>query len=236
MNSIIINFPEQCFTMERDGKMSRHHFAYDSNVRSIGTGDLSPADNSTKTDIESMQLAANSVTDRATADYPIYSLRNRAISEVDVVSRRESKDNNKGCPFGKRARGDNDNCVICDLEQVTRCRLNECCSSHATNDDHKSDSRGEEVMNNYDVCTASRLGCYEERNVGDTEPTTDTHNTNTDDRAINKDQICELINELENLTSDRRQILAVVLVKHQGNFTKKPGKCRGFEYTFHVQG
>jgi len=51
MNSIIINFPEQCFTMERDGKMSRHHFAYDSNVRSIGTGDLGPADNSTKTDI-----------------------------------------------------------------------------------------------------------------------------------------------------------------------------------------
>jgi len=25
-------------------------------------------------------------------------------------------------------------------------------------------------------------------------------------------------------------------MKHQGNFTKKPGKCKGFEYTFQVQG
>jgi len=27
MNNIIINFPEQYFTVERDGKVSRHHFA-----------------------------------------------------------------------------------------------------------------------------------------------------------------------------------------------------------------
>jgi hypothetical protein len=39
--------------------MSRHHFAYDNNIRSIGTGDLGPADHSTKTNIESMQIAAN---------------------------------------------------------------------------------------------------------------------------------------------------------------------------------
>jgi hypothetical protein len=25
-------------------------------------------------------------------------------------------------------------------------------------------------------------------------------------------------------------------MKHQGKFTKKPGKCRGFEYLFQVQG
>jgi hypothetical protein len=49
MNNNIINFPEQCFTMERDGRVSRHHFAYDNNIRSIGIGDLGPADNSTKT-------------------------------------------------------------------------------------------------------------------------------------------------------------------------------------------
>jgi hypothetical protein len=57
-------------------------------------------------------------------------------------------------------------------------------------------------MNNCDVCTVSRLGHYEERNVGNTEPATDTHNANTDDRAITIDQIRELINELENLTSN----------------------------------
>jgi hypothetical protein len=60
--NIIINFPEQCFTMERDGNVSRHHFAYDNNIRSIGIGDNAPAGNSTKTDIESMQIAANLMT------------------------------------------------------------------------------------------------------------------------------------------------------------------------------
>jgi hypothetical protein len=59
-------------------------------------------------------------------------------------------------------------------------------------------------MNNYDVCTVSRLGHYEERNVGDIKPSTDTHNSNTDDRAITTDQIRELINELENLTSNQK--------------------------------
>jgi hypothetical protein len=137
MNNITINFPEQCFTMDRDGKVSRHHFAYDNNIQSTGIGDLGPADNSTKT--ESMQIAANSMTSRATAHYPRYKLRSGAVSEVDVVPRSESKDNNKGCPFGKRASSDNDNCMIYDPEQVTRCRLNARCSSHANSDDHKSD-------------------------------------------------------------------------------------------------
>jgi hypothetical protein len=27
MNSVVINFPEQCFTVERDGKIKTHHFA-----------------------------------------------------------------------------------------------------------------------------------------------------------------------------------------------------------------
>jgi acetyl-CoA carboxylase alpha subunit len=114
--------------------------------------------------------------------------------------------------------------------------LNASCSSHATSDDRKSDRRSKEVMNNYDVCTASRLGRYEERIVGDTEPATDAHNANTDDRAITMDQIRELINELEILTSNQKQKLTAVLMKYQGNFTKKPVKCTGFEYTFQVQG
>jgi hypothetical protein len=96
----------------------------------------------------------------------------------------------------------------------------------ATSDICKSDIRGKEVMNNYDVCIASRLGRYEENNVEDTEPATDTYNTNTDDIAITTDQIRELINELENLTSNQKQKFTAVLMKHQGNFTKKPGKCR----------
>jgi hypothetical protein len=71
MNNIItcINFPEQCFTMERDGKVSRHHFAYDNNIRSIGIGELGSGGHSTNTDTESKQVAANLMLNRATADY-----------------------------------------------------------------------------------------------------------------------------------------------------------------------
>jgi hypothetical protein len=95
MNNIIINFPEQCFTMERDGKVSRHHFAYDNNIRSIGVGDLGSTDNSTKTDIKFMQLSANSVTYRTKADYPRYNLRSGAVREVDAIPRSGSKNDNK---------------------------------------------------------------------------------------------------------------------------------------------
>ena len=44
MNNVIVNFPEHCFTKKRDGKVSRHHFAYDNNVRCIDTVDINPAD------------------------------------------------------------------------------------------------------------------------------------------------------------------------------------------------
>ena len=48
MNNVIINFTVLCFAMERDGKVSRHHFAYDNDIRSTGVGDLDNADHSTK--------------------------------------------------------------------------------------------------------------------------------------------------------------------------------------------
>ena len=237
MNNIIINFPVQYFTMERDGKVSRHHFANDNNIQFIDISDLDPADHSTTTCLDCMQVAASLTTNRATADYINYHLRNGAVSEVDVVPRSESKENSRGCPFGERASGDDDdNFTIYDSEQVTRCRRNAYFSSDGTSDDRESNRRGEELMNNYDVCAASRLGRYEEGTIGDTELATDTHKTVTDDRAINTTQIRELINEMENLTSNQKQKLTAILKKHQVNLTKKPGKCRDFEYTFQVQG
>ena len=47
MSKVIINFPEKCFSMERDRKVSRYQSAYDNNVRSIG--DLGLTDHSPKT-------------------------------------------------------------------------------------------------------------------------------------------------------------------------------------------
>jgi hypothetical protein len=100
--------------------------------------------------------------------------------------------------FGEQASSDDDNCRPYDPELVTRCRLNAYYSGHKNSDDFKGDSGGEKVKNNY-VCTASSLGRYEERSVDNTEQATDTHTTNTGNRAITTDQIRELINQLEKL-------------------------------------
>jgi predicted Zn-ribbon and HTH transcriptional regulator len=82
----------------------------------------------------------------------------------------------------------------------------------------------------------SILGRYEERNVSDKEPASGTHNTSREDRPITKDQICKVVNELENLTSNQKQKLSAILLKYQGSLTKKPSKCKSFEYTFQVEG
>ena len=87
MNCVIINFPEQCFTMERDGKIQRHHFAYANNVRTIRRGDLGPSDY--RTDTDSTQVTAGPITNRTTADYLTQSLRTEASNEVDVLRRSE---------------------------------------------------------------------------------------------------------------------------------------------------
>jgi hypothetical protein len=68
-----------------DGKVSRHHFAYYNNVRYIFKGDLGQTHNSTKTDINSTQTSANSMTDGATADYPRYNLRSGEVREANAV-------------------------------------------------------------------------------------------------------------------------------------------------------
>lgn len=79
-------------------------------------------------------------------------------------------------------------------------------------------------MNNYDVCTASRLGLYEERNVGNTEPATAARNSVVDETAVTTDQLHEMTMDVENLTSNQKQEFTGVLMKYQGNLAKKPGK------------
>jgi hypothetical protein len=77
VKNIVINFPEQWFTMERDCTVSRNNFAYENDIPSTRMGSLGPADYSTQTDVESMQKAANSMT---TADYHRYNLRSEEAS------------------------------------------------------------------------------------------------------------------------------------------------------------
>jgi hypothetical protein len=74
MNNVIINFLEQCFTVKRDGKVSRHHFAYNNNARPTSTSNPSSVDCNKKTEIKSEQGAANLKTNRATGDYTNHKL------------------------------------------------------------------------------------------------------------------------------------------------------------------
>jgi hypothetical protein len=135
-----------------------------------------------------------------------------AGGDVDEFQRSDSKDNFEGYSLGEKVGDDYDNLVICDSEQVTGNMPNSCCSSDGTSGYHKCGSRGEE-MKNYDVCNTGRFGRYEEGNVGDAKPATDAHNSITDETAVTADQLREMINELESLTSNEKQKLTAVLMK-----------------------
>jgi hypothetical protein len=50
------------------------------------------------------------------------------------------------------------------------------------------------------------------------------HITVADETAITTDQRHEMIMNVENLTSNQTQEFTGVLMKYQGNLTKKPGK------------
>jgi hypothetical protein len=172
-----------------------------------------------------MHVAANPITGRAAADYPKYHLRRGADSDVDVFRCTDSKDNFEGHSSGEKVSDGYNNLIIYDSEQVTGSMPNACCSTDGTSDDRKCGSRGEE-MKNYDVCNTGRFGRYEEGNVGDAKPTTDAYNSIKDETAVTTDQLREMINELENLTSDQKQKLTAVLMKYQVNLTKTSGKCK----------
>jgi hypothetical protein len=81
-------------------------------------------------------------------------------------------------------------------------------------------------MKNYGVCTMGRLGRYEEGNDGDAKPAADAHNSIMDETAVTTDQLREMMNELENLTSNQKQKLADVLMKYKGNLTRPPASVK----------
>ena len=223
LNNIVIDFPEQCLTMERYDKVSKHYLAHDDNVRPRSTGNPGPADRDTQTAIKFGQGTADLNTDKATTDYASHKLRKEVADEIDVIRRSGFEGIIKGRPFDKGADGDSDKGTIYNAEQTTRCKLNNCYSSDGINNDRES--KGSEGTLNYDVCTASILGRNEERNVDNTEPASGTDNVSTEDRTITEDQICNVVNELESLTPDQAQKLPDILLKYQGSLTKKPGKC-----------
>ena len=59
---------------------------------------------------------------------------------------------------------------------------------------------------------------------------------NQDDRAMTKEQLRDKISGATRLTTEQQENLYEVLVKYQGQLTKRPGKCTLFEYEFKIEG
>jgi len=105
-----------------------------------------------KTGSDYMQVAASLGSKRATANYSKHHLRSGIVKEVNLVQRSEFEDNDERYLVGERARGNDDNCMMHDSEQVTQGRLNRGCPSDVTNGDGESNKRGEKLM-----CCRQRL-------------------------------------------------------------------------------
>jgi len=221
MNNIFLNFPEQYFTMEKDGRGSHHHFAYDDNIQPMNMTNIDPADHNPKSGVDGMQVATTSTTNGATADYLNYQLLDGAINKVGAVPHGGSKENGRECPVGEQASKDDDNnCTISEPEQVAQRKRNARFSSNETSYDHQDNRKGGESMEKYDVCAANRIGHYEDGNIRDTETANDTHKTITDDRVITSAHVRELVNEIVYLTCNQKQKLTAILRKHHINLTK----------------
>jgi len=66
--------------------------------------------------------------------------------------------------------------------------------------------------------------------------TVSTKNEAPDVRIITPDKLKDKINEYDELNEIQRDLLLAVLMKYQPHLTKRPGKCKGFEYHFSIMG
>jgi len=72
--------------------------------------------------------------------------------------------------------------------------------------------------------------------TGNTFHAVSTKNEAPDDRVITPDKLKVKINEYDDLNEIQCDLLLAVLMKYQPHLTKRPGKCKGFEYHFKVVG
>jgi hypothetical protein len=118
---------------------------------------------------------------------------------------------------------------------MTQCEVDKCYSSGGIDDDCKGSSAHGGILD-YDIRTASILERYGDINTGKTGLAFDTCDDNTKDRTITREQLYKVVNELEGLAPDQKRKLSYILLKYQGSLTKRPGKCKNFEYKFQVNG
>ena len=72
--------------------------------------------------------------------------------------------------------------------------------------------------------------------TGNTFHTVSPKNEAPDDRVITPDKLKAKISEYDDLNEIQRDQLLAVLMKYQPHLTKRPGKCKKFEYHFNVVG
>jgi hypothetical protein len=64
----------------------------------------------------------------------------------------------------------------------------------------------------------------------------DTRQIKTDDRMMTAEQLRGKVGENNNLSTQQREELYIVLAKYQRHVMKRPGKCHQFEYEFKIEG
>jgi hypothetical protein len=69
---------------------------------------------------------------------------------------------------------------------------------------------------------------------GNTFHTVSIKNEAPDNRVITPDKLKAKISEYDDLNEIQRDQLLTILMKYQPHLTKRPGKCKGFEYHFNV--
>jgi hypothetical protein len=72
--------------------------------------------------------------------------------------------------------------------------------------------------------------------TGNTSHTVSINNEAPDNRVITPDRLKPKISEYDDLNEIQRDQLLIILMKYQPHLTKRPGKCKGFEYHFNVVG
>ena len=72
--------------------------------------------------------------------------------------------------------------------------------------------------------------------AGDTFHAISTKNDARDDRITALNKLKAKISAYDDLSEIQRDQLLAVLMKYQPHLTKRPGKCRRFEYHFNIVG
>ena len=121
----------------------------------------------------------------------------------------------------------------CEMNDV-KASLNECNSVACSNEDLVAEE-------NYDVkvlsvSTKDRVAGNELKGQYDTKQDAKSEAVKPDGKEVNSNLVIQSINMENSLSASQKENLLTLILKYRDHFSKKPGKCNCFEYSYHLQG